>query len=50
VKRNPSRRMKINFSEAVIIPVSVRRYILRNLGDVPCKVLKVLLKGRSRRS
>jgi len=40
----PERKFKLDFSETVIIPACIGRYSIINLGDRPCKVLKILLK------
>ncbi len=37
--------MELRFAESMIIPASVGAYTLRNLGNMPCKVVKALVKG-----
>ncbi len=43
-KEHPERRYELNFSETVIVPACVGEYSILNLGQNPCKILKVLLK------
>jgi mannose-6-phosphate isomerase class I len=44
-QEGPKKYIEINFSEAVIVPASFRKYKIVNRGKTPCKMLKVLLKG-----
>lgn len=37
--------IELRFAESVIIPASVERYRLRNLGKTECKVVKAFVKG-----
>ena len=43
-KRNPKRRYTLYFPDTLLIPACIGRYILTNLGDEPCKVVKALVK------
>jgi hypothetical protein len=37
--------VELRFAESIVIPASVGGYTLRNLGDIPCKVVKAFVKG-----
>ncbi len=37
--------VELRFAESIIIPAGVPRFTLRNLGHVPCKVVKAFVKG-----
>jgi hypothetical protein len=38
------RPVELHFAESIIIPASVESYVLRNRGNVPCKVVKAFVK------
>jgi uncharacterized protein YjlB len=37
--------IELRFAESVIIPAGVGHYSLRNTGALPCKAVKVYVKG-----
>ena len=43
-QKNPERKFKLKFSETVIVPACLGKYSIINLGNSPCKVVKVFLK------
>lgn len=43
-KRHKERSYELKFTETVIIPACFSEYLMINLGDKPCKVVKALLK------
>jgi len=43
-KSYPERSFNLDFSETLIIPASIGEYSIINLGESPCKVLKIFLR------
>ena len=37
--------VELRFAESIVIPAAVGGYALRNVGRVPCKVVKAFVKG-----
>ena len=36
---------ELRFAESIVIPAAIGRYLLRNTGTLPCKVVKAFVKG-----
>jgi mannose-6-phosphate isomerase len=40
----PEKQCKLDFPDTLIVPACINKYLLVNLGDKPCKVVKALVK------